>query len=121
MKFIFYLTAITFFSSLTYADDTNEQINKACLRHAISLVTQLKAEVIDDMSQEQSDQTLKIATESCQAYLNKELSQDPEAISDTKNSNEESDDKGVKDWLTEKILNDDTSRKAGNERLMKKR
>lgn len=103
---------------VSHADDTNEQINKACLRHAISLVTQLKSDVIGDMSQTQSDQALKIATETCQAYLNKELSQ--KTISDTNNSSEESDDEGVKDWLTEKILSDDTSRKAGNERLMKK-
>jgi len=112
MKFIFYFTAITFFSSLTYADDTNQQIHKACLRHAISLVAQLKNDVLDYMTQEQSDQTLKIATESCQTYFNKDFTE-------TVVSNDDINDEDS-DWLTDKIINGDVERKSGNKRLMKK-
>ena len=112
MKFIFYLTAITFFSSLTYADDTNERIHKACLRHAISLVAQLKNDVLDNMTQEQSDQTLKITTETCKTYFNKEFT---ETIVSNGDINDED-----SDWLTNKIINGDVERKSGNKRLMKK-
>jgi hypothetical protein len=100
MKPFLFLPLVLFYSS-SYSASLDEQINKACLRHAISLVTQLKSEVIDDLSQSQSDQALKIATETCQAYFNNEFNQDS----------------GETDFLTEKILSGDSSRKKGNERL----
>jgi iron uptake system EfeUOB component EfeO/EfeM len=103
-KSLLILLFISFYSA-SHAGDLEEQINKACLRHAVSLVTQLKSEVIDDLSQSQSDQALKIATETCQAYFNKEFNQ---------NSSET-------DLFTEKILNGDSSRKKGNERLRRKK
>ena len=120
MRLFLFLPLITFLPSLTYADNLDTQINKACLRHAVSLVARLKSEIVGELSQNQSDKALKLATESCQAYFNKEFSENPETVSSTKNSNEENDDNSVKDWLTEKVLSDDNSRKAGNKRLMKK-
>ncbi len=115
MKFIFYAFLMTVFNSQVFANDTNETVNKACLRQAISLVNQLKADVIDNMSQEQSDQTLKIATVTCQAYLNKEL-KNSELTSNSKATGDSDDE----DWLTKKILSGEVERKAGNKRLMKR-
>lgn len=100
------------FYSAAYAGDLEEQINKACLRHAVSLVTQLKTDVVKDLDQNQSDQALKIATDSCQAYFNKEFSE-------TAISNNDSDNKQT-DSLTEKILSGEVVRKDGNKRLLKK-
>jgi len=122
MRLILYLTAVIFVPSLSHAKNLDKQINKACLRHAVSLITRLQSEVIGELEQNQSDKALKLATESCQAYFKKEFNPNAEAISlSQKQSTEDSDDKGVTDWLTEKILNDDSSRKKGNKRLMKKR
>ncbi len=105
------LLIVSFYSS-SYAGDLEEQINKACLRHAISLVTKLQTDVVKDLNQNQSDQALKIATDSCQAYLNKEFAE-------TTISNNDSDDKQT-DSLTEKILSGEVVRKDGNKRLLKR-
>lgn len=110
IKTILILFFVSFYSS-AYAGDLEEQINKACLRHAISLVTQLKTDVVKDLDQNQSDQALKIATDSCQAYFNKEFAE-------TTISNNDSDNKT--DSLTEKILSGEVVRKDGNKRLLKK-
>lgn len=96
------------FYSSSYARDLEEQINKACLHHAISLVTQLKTDVVKDLNQSQSEQALKIATDSCQAYFNKEFAET------TISNNDDS------DLLTEKILSGEVVRKDGNKRLLKK-
>jgi hypothetical protein len=118
MKLFTFLLAITLFPFSAFANDLDNQINKACLRHAVSLVAKLKTEVVGDLDQEKSDQALKLATDSCQAYFKKEFSQNPEAVAATTN-NVEKEESGVKDWLTEKILNGDTSRKEGNNRIKK--
>lgn len=117
MRTFLFITSIVFLPTISFAQDIDDQINKACLRHAVSLVSQLKSDVIGDMDQKQSDQALKIATESCQAYFKKEFSQNPETLANTSENKKESDNEGVKDWFTEKILSNDTSRKEGNERL----
>ncbi len=119
MKLFTFLLTVTLFPVSVLADDLDKQINKACLRHAVSLVSKLKTEVVGDLSQEKSDQALKLATDSCQAYFKKEFSQNPEAVAAATNSETEKDDGGVKDWLTEKILSGDTSRKEGNNRIKK--
>ena len=60
MKLFLFLFAVSLYSPSLFANDLDKQINKACLRHAVSLVAQLKSDVVDGMSQEQSDQALKI-------------------------------------------------------------
>jgi hypothetical protein len=115
MRTFLFILAITIYPSISYADEIDSQIDKACLRHAVSFVAKLKADVIGELSQDKADQALKLATESCQAYFKKEFSQNAEAIAAT-DSDEES---SVNDWLTEKILSGDTTRKKGNERLRK--
>ncbi|GEM_PF-1236092 len=116
MKTFSLLLAVVFFPSVGFAEDIENQINKACLRHAVSLVSKLKIEVIGDLSQEKYEQALKLATDSCQAYFKKEFSQNPESVA-TASNNDKEEDGSVKDWLTEKILSDDVTRKKGNERL----
>ena len=119
MKPFLFIVAMTIFPSVIYADEIDSQIDKACLRHAVSLVAKLKSEVLGDLSQVKSEEALKLATETCQAYFKKEFSQNPEAIA-AKNSDKESgDESSANDWLTEKILSGDTKRKKGNERLRK--
>ena len=117
MRPLFFIIAMSCIPLSSSAEEIENQINKACLRHAVSLVSQLKSDVIGELNQSQSDQALKIATESCQAYFKKEFSQNPDAIANSNKNQKNTDDEGVKDWLTEKILNGDTSRKEGNERL----
>jgi hypothetical protein len=117
MKSFTLLLAITLLPNFVIAEEIDEQINKACLRHAVSLVAKLKTDVVGELSQEKSDQALKIATDSCQAYFKKEFSHNPEAVAAAKNQSE--DDDGVTDWLTKKILSGDTSRKEGNNRIKK--
>ena len=117
MKASFFLLTIIFIPCLSFAGDLDDQINKACLRHAVSLVSKLKSEVIGNLSQEKYEQALKLATDSCQAYFKKEFSQTPESIAAASNNKSEEEDGGVKDWLTEKILSDDVKRKKGNDRL----
>jgi hypothetical protein len=120
MKIFPFLLAIICIPSVSFAEDINNQIDKACLRHAVSLVSKLKSEVIGDLSQKKSDQALKLATDSCQAYFKKEFSKNPESVTSVSSNDEiEKEDNNMKDWLTEKILSGDTKRKKGNERLKK--
>ena len=44
------------------AEDIDTQINKACLRHAVSLVAKLKSEVVGELNEEKSNYALKLAT-----------------------------------------------------------
>ena len=118
MRPLFFIIAVSCIPLSSSAEEIENQINKACLRHAVSLVSQLKSDVIGELNQSQSDQALKIATESCQAYFKKEFSQNSESIANSNDSKKQTaDDDGVKDWLTEKILSGDSSRKEGNKRL----
>jgi len=114
MKLFLFLFAVSLYSPSLFANDLDKQINKACLRHAVSLVAQLKTDVVDGMSQEQSDQALKIATNSCQAYFRKEFS--PEKIAENVDVQKEVIEKQGNSggWF------DETGGKKGNERLKRK-
>jgi len=116
-----FLLLMTLLPALSSANELDSQINKACLRHAVSLVSSLKMEVISNMDQEQSDQALKLATASCQAYFKKEFSQSPSPVSTAEKQTEISENKDTTDWLTESILSGDTVRKEGNKRLLRKK
>jgi hypothetical protein len=117
IKTLVVLLFVSFYSS-SYAEDLEEQINKACLRHAVSLVTQLKTDVIKDLDKSQSDQALKIATDSCQAYFNKEFSNTTISNSESTTEAESSESKSssILDVFDSEVI-----RKPGNERLKKKR
>ena len=119
MRFFLLLTALTLLPFHIFAaDDIDTQINKACLQHAVSLVARLKSEVVGELSDKKSEQALKLATDSCQAYFKKEFGQNANTMANTANDEKAGkSDGGVKDWLTESILNGDSLRKPGNERL----
>jgi hypothetical protein len=124
MKVLICLSTLLLLPTYSFANDLDEQINKACLRHAVSLVSKLKTDVVGDLSQDKSEQALKLATESCQAYFKKEFSQNPEPVAtaqNTKKAEEGAEEESKMDWFTDKILNSDTSRKEGNKRLQKKK
>jgi hypothetical protein len=115
MRAFTFLLAIIFFPTLSFSDELDKQINKACLRHAVSFVTTLKTDVIGELSQEKSDQALKLETDSCQAYFKKEFNQNTVDVSTAKNTKETSECKV--DWLSVNLLSGDSSSKEGNKRL----
>lgn len=116
MKYSFYLMAILLLPLPSYADDLDDQINKACLRHAVSLVARLKTEVLGELNQTKSDQALKLATESCQAYFSKEFS----STTITTNSEEKVtvDKEKSGDSFTDRWM--ESADKDGNKRLKRK-
>lgn len=107
---------ITLYPSITSADNVEAQINKACLRHAVSLVAQLRTDVIANMNQEQSDKALKIATTSCQAYFSKEFAVSITAKTNTEET--ESKEEKKKDPFTDKWF--ESADKDGNKRLKRR-
>lgn len=118
MKLFLFLITVSLYSSPSFADDLDKQINNACLRHAVSLVAQLKSDVVEGMSQEQSDKALKIATNSCQAYFKKEFS--PEKIAENVEVQKSVlEKKGSGDAFTDGWF--ESGGKKGNERLNRKR
>ena len=117
MKKLTLLIAITFLPSYSFAGEFDEQINKACLRHAVSLVAKFKADVVEELSQKQADEALEIATASCQAYFKKEFSQNSDTIVASRNESKANNDDEDSDWFTEKILSGEVKRKKDNERL----
>jgi hypothetical protein len=118
MKPFLFLIAVSLYSSSSSANELDKQIDNACLRHAVSLVTQLKSDVVKGMSQEQSDKALKIATDSCQAYFSKEFS--PEKIAENLEVQKSViEKKGSGDAFTDGWF--ETGGKKGNERLKRKR
>jgi len=112
-----------FIPTICFSEDMNEQINKACSRHAVSLVASLKSEVVGDLSQEKSAQALKLAANSCQAYLKKEFAGNTatvaaaEKVPEKEVLQKEVVEEDNMDWFTTKILSGDTTRKEGNKRL----
>ena len=122
MRIIFLLLFCSFISVPVMADaDVAKQINKACQRHAVSLVARLKADVIGDMGQAKSAQAMKLATESCQAYFMREFGQGlPVASTQVDDTNpDKSEEKGS--WFEEQIIKGgDVERKPGHERLKRR-
>lgn len=121
MRTTLLLLFITLYSSITYADDMDAQINKACLRHAVSLVAQLKSDVIANMDQGQSDEALKIATTSCQAYISKAFSNNNLSSNDEVAPSQTSKESKSGSSSILDIFDAEVKRKPGNERLNKRR
>lgn len=107
--------------SVSIANNLDDQINKACLRHAVSLVAQLKNDVIGNLSQEKSDQALKLATDSCQAYFKKEFNQGSGTVANSSTKNTEKKESDDENWFADNILNSEPVEKDGLERLKRKR
>ena len=113
MRTLYFIFVLSLYSSTSSTAEIETQINKACLRHAVSLVAKLKADIINNLTQAQTDQALKIATDSCQAYFRKEFS--PEKIAENVDVQKEViEKKSGGGWF------DETGGKKGNERLKRK-
>ncbi len=83
---LFTLVLLTMVSANLYAEtseDSNENIDRACLKQAVALVDQLKSDVDIDMSPEQSDKILKLATATCNAEFHQ--SETRQAITEVEN------------------------------------
>lgn len=120
MRSITILLAFTFLPGLCFADELDAQIDKACLRHAVSLVAKLKNNVVTNMSSQQSEDALKLATESCQAYFKKEFSQNTNTVAAAKEKQNKSGSDDEKDWFTELMTSGEAAKKDGNKRLQRK-
>jgi len=117
MKNLTLAIVISLLPTYSLADEIDDQINKACLRHAISLVGKLKNNVIDDMSDSQSDEALVVATESCQAYFKSEFSRNSDAVAAKTEEKKDEDERG---WFSRMILSEQTEKKDGHKRLERK-
>ena len=109
---LFALGLFSLVSANLYADtldDSNENIDRACLKQAVALVDQLKSDVDIDMSPEQSEKILKLATATCKAEFHQ--SETRQAITEVEN------EKNPEDWFTKYILSGEKADKAGNKRL----
>jgi hypothetical protein len=119
MKKLTLLIAISLLPTYSLAGEFDEQINKACLRHAVSLVAKLKNNVINDMSSSQSDEALKVATESCQAYFKSEFNRNSETVAATAVEKQNVESAEESSSILDVLLNSEVKRKPGNERLKK--
>ena len=125
MRLILLFTCITLLPMHGQADELENQISKACLRHSVSLLAKLKSEVIGEMSQQQSDQALKMANESCQAYFKREFGASPEGVENiaeqTAQKAEEEEKKSSGSFSDLILSNDGAKEKQGNKRLRRNR
>lgn len=111
------LLIIVFFNA--DAGTTDQETSKTCLQQAISLVNQLKSEILADLNESQSNEILRLATKNCNKYFNTEKlnqanvnksSGKPGAITTDKEGEQD-------DWFTEHVLKGETADKEGNQRL----
>ncbi len=95
--------------------ETQQQIDSACLRQAISLANQLKSEVYSEMDSTQTNKIVKLATNTCkQQFSQIDAASAVAAKQDSANSNS-GDSSG--ESILDTILSGDTTRKEGNKRL----
>lgn len=104
--------ALVLVSFTALADSSNDSVNQACARQAISVANHLKQGMFNNMSSEQESAIIKISTDECRKQFNQ---------SDivTANTERSSTDKNGMDWFTDYVLNGDTPDKPGNKRLKK--
>ena len=111
------LIAVTFllFSQFCLADSSED-----CTNQSRAITQQIYARLFPEMSMEERSQLLQIANDVCMEYTNKTESKPVAQVA--KQTNEVVEEKQSKmDWLTEKVLNSDSNRKAGNKRLQRKK
>jgi len=106
------------FSVSLQAETTTQEFDRACLKQAITLVNELKSEVLVDMSSAQSNKILKLATATCRAQFNQaETKQSIIATVDPAREEKPGEEEESGDWFTDHILSGEVTRKKGNERL----
>ena len=119
MKLINTIFIFTMASANLYAETTEQQNDRACLKQAVTLVNELKSEVYVDMDSTQSNKILKLSAAACRAQFNQtEMKQSVAAIEPAKN--EQADEEKSGDWFTDQILSGEVADKAGNKRLKRR-
>ncbi len=119
MKLISTIFIFTLTSANLYAQTDEHQIDRACLKQAITLVNELKSEVYLDMDSMQSNKILKLATATCRAQFNQtEMQQSVATIEPAKEEKPEEEKSG--DWFTDYILSGESADKKGNKRLKRR-
>lgn len=114
MKKILFLILLISFNAQGATQD--EAINNACLKQAVSLAQKLKADIFTRMDSNQTDNVIRLSTESCKQQFT--ANETKQVISQANEKNENS---GSMDWFTDKVLNGEPAHKAGNERLKRMR
>lgn len=106
---------LIFISPCILAEQTDDSVNKTCLKHAISVTDQLRSEILSDLDKEQLNRILRITSEDCKKFF----AAAPQKVSDKQAMKEDIDESEEEsgDWFTEKIFSGDTTRKDGNKRL----
>lgn len=87
------------------SDNTNKQIDSACLRQAVALVNQLNFDMYTDMDSSQSNKIVKMATSSCRKQFSQATTKQSVSEELAKNeeaSEEESSSGSILDILTKK-------------------
>ena len=92
------------------SEDTNKNVDRACLKRAVTLVNQLKSDVYVDMDSIQSNKILKLATATCKGEFNQ--TETRQSIAAVKSVKDKESDYSILD-----ILSKDVERKPGNDRL----
>ncbi len=119
MKLISTIFIFTLASANLYAESIEQDIHRACLKQAITLVNELKSEVYVDMDSTQSNKILKLATETCRHQFSQaEVKQSIAVVESAEEDKPEEEKSG--DWFTDHILSGETADKKGNERLKRR-
>lgn len=120
MKLISYICALTsvsltLASANLYAEtpysETEQNIDRACLKQAVTLVNELKSEVYVDMDSTQSNKILKLATATCRKQFSR--AEAGQSVATVESAEEAKSD----DWFTDHILQGEVAKKKGNKRL----
>ena len=101
------------------AGTVETEIDRACLKQAITLVNELKSEVFPELNSTQSNKILKLATATCrQQFAKAETKQSITAAAPAKE--EKPDEEKPGDWFTDFVLSGEVADKKGNERLKRR-
>jgi len=117
ISFIYALISLslTFASMNLFAEtpypETEQNIDRACLRQAITLVSEIKSEIYADMDSIQSNKILKLATDTCRKQFSQADAR--KSVAAVESAEETKSD----DWFTDHILHGEITEKAGNKRL----
>ena len=112
---------LSLFSVSLQAETTTQEIDRACLKQAVTLVNELKSEVLVDMNSTQSNKILKLATTTCRDQFNQaETKQSIIAEAESAREEKPGEEEKSGDWFTDHILSGEVSDKKGNERLKRR-
>ena len=100
------LASVNLYAETPYSE-TEQIIDRACLKQAVTLVNELKSEIYVDMDSTQSNKILKLATATCKKQFSQAEAGQFVATEEAKSD----------DWFTDQILHGEVANKKGNKRL----